>query len=129
MKLVAGNLYLATDDGSIGYKGFVTNLLKDLVENHGKQYDMVVTIGPMIMMKNIAAITKELGIYTVASLNSMMVCGAGMCGACRCSIEGKTRFTCYDGPEFDAHGVNFEEAMRRQGMYKKDGRKSGVAIA
>jgi NAD(P)H-flavin reductase len=123
MKAVAGNLFLATDDGSLGYKGFVTNLLKDLVENQGKKYDLVVTIGPMIMMLNVSKMTKELGIKTIASLNTLMVCGAGMCGACRVTVNGVTKFTCYDGPEFDAHAVDFGEAMRRQGMYKNDEKK------
>ena len=118
MKKVAGNLYIATDDGSIGYKGLVTGLLKDLIDNRGNRYDTVIAIGPMIMMKFVALATKEYGIKTVVSLNSLMVDGTGMCGACRVSVGGKTFFTCVDGPEFDGHLVDFDEAMRRQGMYK-----------
>jgi len=96
----------------------VTDRLKDLIENQGKKYDLVVTIGPMIMMKFVTMLTKEYGIKTIASLNTLMVDGTGMCGACRVSIGGKTRFTCVDGPEFDAHLVDFDEAMRRQNMYR-----------
>ena len=118
MKEVAGNLYIATDDGSMGYKGLVTGLMKDLIDNRGKKYDTVIAIGPMIMMKFVALTTKEYGIKTVVSLNSLMVDGTGMCGACRVSVGGKTRFTCVDGPEFDGHEVDFDEAMRRQGMYR-----------
>jgi ferredoxin--NADP+ reductase len=120
MKSVAGNLYVGTDDGSYGFKGMVTDLLKDLVENKGKHYDLVVAIGPMIMMKFVARLTKELGIHTIVSLNPIMVDGTGMCGACRVTVGGKTKFACVDGPEFDGHLVNFEEAMRRQTMYKTE---------
>lgn len=118
MKAVAGNVYIATDDGSEGFKGLVTNLFEDLINNQGKHYDEVICIGPMIMMKFVAATTLKYGIKTIASLNTLMVDGTGMCGACRVTVGGKTVFTCVDGPEFDAHQVNFEEAMRRQGMYK-----------
>lgn len=117
MKSVA-NVYPATDDGSYGYKGLVTNLLKDLVENQGKKYDLVIAIGPMIMMKFVCKLTEELGIRTIVSLNSIMVDGTGMCGACRVTVDGKTRFACVEGPEFDGHKVDFAEAMKRQGMYK-----------
>lgn len=124
MKAVAGNLYVATDDGSYGFKGMVTSCLQDLVENKGKKYDLVVAIGPMIMMKFVTKLTKELGIKTVVSLNSIMVDGTGMCGACRVTVGGETRFTCVDGPEFDGFLVDFDEAMRRQGMYKtEEGKK------
>ena len=114
----SANYYQATDDGSDGFHGMVTDCLKDLVVNRGKEYNHCVTIGPMIMMKFVALVTKELGIPTVASLNTLMVDGTGMCGACRVTVGGKTRFTCVEGPEFDAHAVDFAEAMRRQGMYK-----------
>lgn len=120
MRSVAANLYIATDDGSEGFKGMVTGCLKELVEVQGKHYDTVVTIGPMIMMKFVALTTKELGIPTIASLNSLMVDGTGMCGACRVSVGGKTKFTCVDGPEFDAHEVDFDEAMRRSGQYRDE---------
>ncbi|MFD3158197.1 sulfide/dihydroorotate dehydrogenase-like FAD/NAD-binding protein [Haloimpatiens sp. FM7330] len=119
MKEVA-NVYPATDDGSYGYKGLVTNLLKDLVENQGKKYDVVVAIGPMIMMKFVCKLTEELGIKTIVSLNTIMVDGTGMCGACRVTVNGETRFACVDGPEFDGHEVDFGEAMKRQGIYKAE---------
>lgn len=120
MRAVAGNLYIATDDGSEGFHGMVTGCLKKLVEEDGKKYDTVITIGPMIMMKFVSLTTKELGIPTIASLNSLMVDGTGMCGACRVSVGGKTKFTCVDGPEFDAHQVDFDEAMRRSGQYREE---------
>ncbi|MBP3330945.1 MAG: sulfide/dihydroorotate dehydrogenase-like FAD/NAD-binding protein [Tidjanibacter sp.] len=113
-----GNVYIATDDGSEGFHGLVTQLMKDLIDNQGKKYDKVVAIGPMIMMKFVALATKEYNLKTIVSLNTLMVDGTGMCGACRVSVGGKTFFTCVDGPEFDGHLVDFDEAMRRQGMYK-----------
>lgn len=112
------NVYLATDDGSAGYHGLVTGLIKDLIDNRGKSYDRCVIIGPMIMMKFAAMTTKEYEIPTVVSLNALMVDGTGMCGACRVSVGGETKFTCVDGPEFDGHLVDFDEAMRRQAMYR-----------
>ncbi len=118
MKAVCDNLYLATDDGSAGHHGLVTGLLSDLVSVQGKKYDEVVTIGPMVMMKFVARTTAELGLPTVASLNTLMVDGTGMCGACRVTVGGRTVFACVDGPEFDAHKVDFDEAIRRQGMYR-----------
>lgn len=118
MRKVSNEFYITTDDGSYGFKGLVTDKLKDLVENENKKYDLVVTIGPMIMMKFVSMLTKKYGIPTVASLNTLMVDGTGMCGACRVSIGGKTKFTCVDGPEFDAHLVDFDEAIRRQNMYR-----------
>ena len=120
MRAVATILYIATDAGSEGFKGLVTACLEDLVQNQGKHYDTVITIGPMIMMKFVALTTKKLGIHTIASLNSLMVDGTGMCGACRVSVGGKTKFTCVDGPEFDAHEVDFDEAMRRSGQYRTE---------
>ncbi len=114
-----GNVYLCTDDGSEGFHGMVTGLMKDLIENQGKKYDHCVIIGPMIMMKFAALATKEYGIPTMVSLNALMVDGTGMCGACRVSVDGETRFTCVDGPEFDGHKVDFDEAMRRQNMYRE----------
>lgn len=118
MKAVAGNLFVATDDGSYGYKGLVTNLLKEMVVNEKKHYDLVVAIGPMIMMKFVSALTLELKIKTVVSMNPIMVDGTGMCGACRVTVGGKTKFACVDGPEFDGHLIDFNEAMRRQAIYK-----------
>jgi ferredoxin--NADP+ reductase len=120
MKAVAGDLYVATDDGSYGFKGMVTNLLQKLVNDEGKHYDLVVAIGPMIMMKFVAKLTKELGIHTIVSMNPIMVDGTGMCGACRVTVGSETKFACVDGPEFDGHLINFDEAMRRQAMYKTE---------
>jgi ferredoxin--NADP+ reductase len=117
-RAVAKNLYVATDDGSAGFKGLVTELLKNLVDVQGKKYDLVVAIGPMVMMKFVALATNAYSIPTVVSLNTLMVDGTGMCGACRVSVGGKTRFTCVDGPEFDGHLVDFDEALRRQSMYR-----------
>lgn len=128
MREVAGNVYIATDDGSEGFKGLVTDCLRDLIDNRGKHYDEVIAIGPMIMMKFVAATTREYGIKTIVSLNTLMVDGTGMCGACRVTVGGKTRFTCVEGPEFDGHEVDFDEAMRRQGMYRTlESRKAKMA--
>lgn len=122
MEAVAGNLYITTDDGSYGRSGMVTQTIKDLVAE-GRQYDVCVAIGPMIMMKFVCLLTKDLNIPTVVSLNPIMVDGTGMCGACRVTVDGKVKFACVDGPEFDGHAVSFDEAMRRQTMYKtKEGR-------
>ena len=118
MTAVATNLYIATDDGSEGFHGLVTALLKDLIDNQGKKYDECISIGPMIMMKFVTLTTKPYNLKTTVSLNTLMVDGTGMCGACRVTVGGKTRFACVEGPEFDGHEVDFDEAMRRQGMYK-----------
>lgn len=118
LRQIAGNLYISTDDGSEGFHGNVTALMKDLIDNRGKKYDEVVTIGPMVMMKFVAQATQQYGIKTIASLNTLMIDGTGMCGACRVSIGGKMKFACVDGPEFDASLINFDEAMRRQQMYR-----------
>lgn len=128
MAKVAANLYIATDDGSKGFHGLVTALLEELVATRGEHYDMCVAIGPMIMMKFVALTTRKLGMPCTVSLNALMVDGTGMCGACRVTVGGKTRFTCVDGPEFDAHEVDFDEAMRRQGMYKTQEQRA-LAIA
>lgn len=113
-----GNVHLCTDDGSAGFHGMVTALMEDLVNNQGRRFDRCVIIGPMIMMKFGAMTTKKLGIPTMVSLNALMVDGTGMCGACRVTVGGKTLFTCVDGPEFDGHLVDYDEAMRRQAMYR-----------
>ena len=118
MREVAGNLYIATDDGSEGFNGRVTDCLDYLINNEGKSYDHAVIIGPMIMMKFMALKTKELGIKTTVSLNPIMVDGTGMCGACRVTVGDKVKFACVDGPEFDGHLVDFDESMRRQVLYK-----------
>ncbi len=120
MKEVAGNLYVTTDDGSYGRKGMVTEVIKDLVQNQGIQYDICVAIGPMIMMKFVCLLTKELGLKTIVSMNPIMVDGTGMCGACRLSVGGEVKFACVDGPEFDGHLVNFDEAMKRQQIYRTE---------
>ena len=117
MEAVAGNLYVTTDDGSYGRKGMVTQTIQDLVDE-GKKYDVCIAIGPMIMMKFVCKLTKELGIPTVVSLNPIMVDGTGMCGACRVTVGDEVKFACVDGPEFDGHLVNFDEAMKRQQIYK-----------
>lgn len=118
MKSVA-NVYLCTDDGSAGFHGMVPALIEELVSKEGKKYDLAVIIGPMIMMKFASQTTLKHGIPTVVSLNALMVDGTGMCGACRVTVGGKTLFTCVDGPEFDASLVDFDEAMRRQNMYRE----------
>lgn len=120
MRKVAKNLYISTDDGSYGFNGRVTDCLLDLVNNKGKKYDHAVVIGPMIMMKFMSILTKELEIKTTVSLNPIMVDGTGMCGACRVTVGNEVKFACVDGPEFDGHLVNFDESMRRQSLYKSE---------
>ena len=110
-------LIICTDDGSYGKKGFVTDALKEQIEA-GKKYDAVIAIGPVPMMKFVCAVTKPYDIKTIVSLNPIMIDGTGMCGACRVTVGGKVKFACVDGPEFDGHEVNFDEAMRRQQIYK-----------
>ncbi len=114
---VCGNLYVTTDDGSYGRKGMVTNTIQELADD-GIKYDLCIAIGPMIMMKFVSLLTKQLNIPTVVSLNPIMVDGTGMCGACRVTIGNEIKFACVDGPEFDGHLVDFDEAMKRQQMYK-----------
>lgn len=116
---VCNDLYFATNDGSIGTTGFVTDVLNQLLED-GKQYDLVIAIGPMVMMKAVCDITREYNLKTNVSLNPIMIDGTGMCGGCRVTVGGKTRFACVHGPDFDGHKVDFDEAMRRQGMYKTE---------
>ncbi|MFG6395696.1 MAG: sulfide/dihydroorotate dehydrogenase-like FAD/NAD-binding protein [Lachnospiraceae bacterium] len=120
MKKVAANLYVATDDGSYGFKGNGCDQINELVKNQGKKYTRVVAIGPMVMMKFVSLLTKELGIPTIVSMNPIMVDGTGMCGACRLQVGNEIKFACVDGPEFDGHLVDFDQAMRRQGMYKTE---------
>ena len=128
MKAVAANLYIATDDGSEGFHGLVTALLEKLITEEGKSYDCCVAIGPMIMMKFVTLTAKKFSLPCIVSLNALMVDGTGMCGACRVTIAGKTKFTCVDGPEFNAYDVDFDEAMRRQGMYRTQEQRA-AAIA
>jgi ferredoxin--NADP+ reductase len=114
---------LMSDDGSCGEKGLVTDALRTLIES-GEKYDEVIAIGPVIMMKFVAKLTKEYGIKTVVSMNPIMIDGTGMCGGCRLTVGGETKFACVDGPEFDGHLVDFDEAMRRGAMYKAKERAS-----
>ena len=120
MEAVCDNLYLCTDDGSAGFKGLVTAMLEKLVTEDGKKYDQAVAIGPMIMMKFAVLTARKLELPVIVSLNTLMVDGTGMCGACRVTVAGKTRFACVEGPEFNGYDVDFDEAMRRQGMYRPE---------
>lgn len=119
MSEVCDNLFICTDDGSEGFHGMVTGLLEKLVAE-GHQYSRAVAIGPMIMMKFTTLTAKKLGLPITVSLNTLMVDGTGMCGACRVTVGGKTRFACVEGPEFDGYEVDFDEAMRRQGQYRSE---------
>lgn len=118
MTAACDNLYICTDDGSRGFHGLVTARLEQLVGEEHKDYDRAVAIGPMIMMKFAALTARKLGLPIVVSLNTLMVDGTGMCGGCRVTVGGRTRFACVEGPEFDGYEVDFDEAMRRQGMYR-----------
>ena len=122
-KAASSKFVLMSDDGSCGEKGLVTDALKKLIES-GEQYDEVITIGPLIMMKFVSKLTKQYGIKTIASMNPIMIDGTGMCGGCRLSVGGTTKFACVDGPEFDAHEIDFDEAMARGAMYKQFERKA-----
>jgi len=123
MKQASNRLFITTDDGSNGNKGFVTDVLKKLIEE-GNKYDLVVAIGPLVMMKAVSNLTKPYGIKTIVSMNPVMIDGTGMCGGCRLTVGGETKFACVDGPDFDGHMVDFDEAIRRQAMYKKEERQS-----
>ncbi len=120
MQRFSDHLYLATDDGTYGVHGFVTDVLKERIEA-GVTYDIVVAIGPIPMMKFVSALTKPYGIKTIVSMNPVMIDGTGMCGGCRLTVGGQTKFACIDGPDFDGHEVDFDAAMRRLSMY--DGMK------
>jgi NAD(P)H-flavin reductase len=124
MEAVCDNLYICTDDGSEGFKGLVTAMLEKLVVEDGKKYDQAVAIGPMIMMKFATLTCKKLELPVIVSLNTLMVDGTGMCGACRVTVGGKVRFACVEGPEFDGYLVDFDEAMRRQRMYNTEEREA-----
>ena len=113
---------IMTDDGSFGKKGLVTHGMEEIIKR--EKIDLAVTVGPAIMMKFVALLTKKYNIHTLASLNTIMVDGTGMCGACRVTVDGKTRFVCVDGPEFDAHKVDFDEMLSRLGAYKKQEEKA-----
>lgn len=116
-KKVSAKLCIMTDDGSYGTKGLVTNALEELIKE-GNQYDEVIAIGPLIMMKFVCKLTKEYGIKTIVSMNPIMIDGTGMCGGCRLTVGGQTKFACVDGPDFDGHLVDFDEAMHRGTMYR-----------
>ncbi len=126
MKSVAKNVYIATDDGSYGFHGNGCQQLQALVDE-GKTYDLCVSIGPMIMMKFVCLLTKQLGIPTIVSMNPIMVDGTGMCGACRLVVDGKVKFACVDGPEFDGHLVDFDQAMKRMQQYKTEEGRAKLA--
>lgn len=115
---VSDKVIITTDDGSNGNKGFVTDALQNEIDS-GEKFDLVIAIGPLIMMKFVSKLTEKYGIKTIVSMNSIMIDGTGMCGGCRVTVGGKTKFACVDGPDFDGHEIDFDEAMRRQGMYKK----------
>ena len=123
MRSVCDRLYISTDDGSKDTKGFVTDVLKQLLEA-GNRYDEVIAVGPAVMMKSVSQVTKEYGVKTVVSMNTIMIDGTGMCGGCRLTVDGKTKFACIDGPEFDGHEVDFDEVIRRQGMYKVEEKRA-----
>ena len=118
MRAVSKELHICTDDGSYGTKGFVTDKLEELI-NSGKKFDLVIAIGPVIMMKFICAVTKKYGIKTIVSLNPIMIDGTGMCGCCRVTVGGKIKYACVEGPDFDGHQVDFDELIRRNGAYKE----------
>lgn len=129
MEQWAKNVYVCTDDGTYGFKGNVNDQIKELVNNQGKKYDLVVAIGPVIMMKFVCILTKELNIPTIVSMNPIMVDGTGMCGACRLTVGGEVKFACVDGPEFDGHLVDFDQAMKRQQMYKTEEGRAALRLA
>jgi len=117
LEKISTRTFITTDDGSNGNKGFVTNVLKKLIED-GNKYDAVIAIGPLVMMRAVAEVTREYGIKTIVSMNSIMIDGTGMCGGCRVTVGGETKFACVDGPDFDGHKVDFDEAIRRSQMFK-----------
>ena len=123
MKACSKNLYITTDDGSNGRKGLVTDVLRERIEA-GEKYDLVIAIGPLIMMKFVCLLTKEFDIKTIISMNPVMIDGTGLCGGCRVVVGGETKFACVDGPDFDGHLVDFDSAMRRQPMYREQEQES-----
>jgi ferredoxin/flavodoxin---NADP+ reductase len=123
VKAVSNKAIITTDDGSNGNKGFVTTALENEI-TAGEKYDLVIAIGPLIMMKFVCQLTKKYDIKTIVSMNPIMIDGTGMCGGCRLTVGGETKFACIDGPDFDGHKVDFEEAMRRQNVYKKEEKDS-----
>ena len=125
-KAACTNLYTMTDDGSNGNKGFVTAKLEELIRN-GEKYDVVIAIGPLVMMRAVCELTKKYGIKTIVSMNPVMIDGTGMCGGCRITVGGETKFACVDGPDFDGHLVDFDQAIRRSKMFAKSERESREA--
>ncbi|MBQ2614035.1 MAG: sulfide/dihydroorotate dehydrogenase-like FAD/NAD-binding protein [Clostridia bacterium] len=117
------NLYIMTDDGSNGQQGFVTQKLEELLKA-GKHYDAVIAIGPLVMMRAVSELTRPYGIKTIVSMNSIMIDGTGMCGGCRVTVDGETKFACVDGPDFDGHLVDFDEAIRRSKVFAKEERQA-----
>ena len=118
MKQVSNNLYITTDDGSYGEKGLVTDVLKRLLDSDN--YDLVIAIGPVIMMKFVSLTTKPYSVKTLVSLNPIMIDGTGMCGGCRVKVGGEMKFACVDGPDFDGHLVDFDELMRRNTLFREE---------
>ena len=116
-KAASSRLFMMTDDGSYGEKGLVTNALENLIKD-GNEYDEVIAIGPLVMMKFVCALTKQYNVKTMVSMNPIMIDGTGMCGGCRLTVGGKVKFACVDGPDFDGHEVDFDEAISRSSMYK-----------
>lgn len=128
LSAVCERLFMMTDDGSYGEQGFVTDKLRSLLESE-ETYDLVMAIGPVPMMRAVAKVTEEYGVKTIVSMNSIMVDGTGMCGGCRLTVGGETKFACVDGPEFDAHQVDWDEAMKRLGQYKEEEHRCRLAFA
>ena len=118
MRASCDELFMMTDDGTYGEKGFVTNKLESLIEG-GEKYDAVIAIGPLVMMKFVCVLTKKYNIPTIVSMNPIMIDGTGMCGGCRLTVDGETKFACVDGPDFDGHKVDFDETIRRSRMYSQ----------
>ena len=123
LKEVSDNLIITTDDGSNGTKGFVTDMLKEQIQN-GQKFDEVLSIGPLVMMRAVCTVTKEFDIPTTVSMNPVMIDGTGMCGGCRVIVGGETKFACVDGPDFDGHLIDWDSAIKRQAMYKEQEKKS-----
>lgn len=117
MKKISNNLIITTDDGSNGKKGFVTDCLKELIQK-GEKFDKVIAIGPLVMMRAVSSLTKEYNIPTIVSMNPVMIDGTGMCGGCRVIVDGEVKFACVDGPDFDGHKIDWEQAINRQKMFK-----------
>lgn len=127
MRAVSNQLIITTDDGSYGKQGFVTNALQELIDA-GNNYDLVVAIGPIPMMKFVCKVTEPYGIHTVVSLNPIMIDGTGMCGGCRVTVDGQIKFACVDGPDFDGHKVDFDELMNRNSIYQKQEREQSCNL-